>query len=217
MKIVCLEILTLLGILFQGTGAIYLSLPDTATIVTSCPSSKEAWIERSKTKHCTSAFPSNISFVFHCVINEWGNATVEVCAVQRLILFGKCAEYNFGAKRIQSSGVKMCSMFPRPCPTVYYSTDAYMYPGCYQPLQMNSSSYGSQNVSESEAFSSHDSSQMNVITIIIPICIIIIIIPLSIMARMCLLKRLRHAPRNELSEYRGRFLDNEMDTETNGA
>ncbi|XP_056014474.1 uncharacterized protein LOC130052719 isoform X8 [Ostrea edulis] len=167
MKIVCLEILTLLGILFQGTGAIYLSLPDTATIVTSCPSSKEAWIERSKTKHCTSAFPSNISFVFHCVINEWGNATVEVCAVQRLIL----------------------------------------YPGCYQPLQMNSSSYGSQNVSESEAFSSHDSSQMNVITIIIPI----------IMARMCLLKRLRHAPRNELSEYRGRFLDNEMDTETNGA
>ncbi|XP_056014326.1 uncharacterized protein LOC125673265 isoform X4 [Ostrea edulis] len=46
-------------------------------------------------------------------------------------IVGKCSEYNHGAKRIQSSGMKICSNFTPPCPTVYNSSDAYMYQGCY--------------------------------------------------------------------------------------
>lgn len=38
---------------------------------------------------------------------------------------GKCAEYNFGAQRIQSSERRVCNKTEPPCPNVYNSTDAY--------------------------------------------------------------------------------------------
>ncbi|XP_056014333.1 uncharacterized protein LOC130052671 isoform X2 [Ostrea edulis] len=83
-------------------------------------------------KNCSAISSTNgTELEYHCVINEWANATVEVCTANRIILFGKCSEYNHGAKRIQSSGMKICSNFTPPCPTVYNSSDAYMYQGCY--------------------------------------------------------------------------------------
>ncbi|XP_056014329.1 uncharacterized protein LOC125673265 isoform X7 [Ostrea edulis] len=55
----------------------------------------------------------------------------DMSSLYNILSVGKCSEYNHGAKRIQSSGMKICSNFTPPCPTVYNSSDAYMYQGCY--------------------------------------------------------------------------------------
>ncbi|XP_061195835.1 uncharacterized protein LOC133204091 [Saccostrea echinata] len=108
------------------------SLQETAIEVKSCPTTKEEWLKASTKKNCSALYRSrNVKYEYHCVINEWGNSTLEVCAVNRFILYGKCAEYNYGAMRIQSSGMKMCSAHKPPCPDVYNSSDSYMYQGCY--------------------------------------------------------------------------------------
>ncbi|XP_062586688.1 uncharacterized protein LOC134248293 isoform X2 [Saccostrea cucullata] len=64
---------------------------------------------------------------YHCVINPWGNLTVEVCAPATQILAGFCAEYNEGGGKIQDYYEKTCST----CKRKYLSTDAYKYPECY--------------------------------------------------------------------------------------
>ncbi|XP_056014323.1 uncharacterized protein LOC125673265 isoform X2 [Ostrea edulis] len=105
---------------------------DTILQVHDCPTTRDDWMAASIRKNCSSIGSTNgLKLEYHCAINEWANATIEVCALNRIILFGKCSEYNHGAKRIQSSGMKICSNFTPPCPTVYNSSDAYMYQGCY--------------------------------------------------------------------------------------
>ncbi|XP_062601835.1 uncharacterized protein LOC134263499 [Saccostrea cucullata] len=108
------------------------SLPDSAELVLSCPVSREEWLERSKKKNCQDSIHSIYPFIYHCVINELGNASIEVCAAPRYILLGQCAEYNFGSMRIQGSDIKNCSMDDPPCPDVYDSTDAVLYQTCYR-------------------------------------------------------------------------------------
>ncbi|XP_061196015.1 uncharacterized protein LOC133204302 [Saccostrea echinata] len=71
-------------------------------------------------------------FQYHCAINEYKNATVEVCAPVRFIIDGFCTEFNTKGARIQPHyGVK-CSDFPNPCPDRYKSTESYKYPMCYE-------------------------------------------------------------------------------------
>ncbi|XP_078329317.1 uncharacterized protein LOC144624037 isoform X2 [Crassostrea virginica] len=110
------------------------SIPSTAKIVKQCPSGKAEWNRASNVKNCKESQRSlnaNVTLVYHCLINEWANATVEVCARRVHVLFGKCAEYNFGAQRIQSSERRVCNKTEPPCPNVYNSTDAYKYQNCY--------------------------------------------------------------------------------------
>lgn len=64
---------------------------ETVETVSSCPTSKEQWDKASSKKKCwekalkqTCSAPQK--FVYHCVINGYGNATLEVCAPERLIL-----------------------------------------------------------------------------------------------------------------------------------
>lgn len=59
--------------------------------VSSCPTSKEQWAKAASRKKCwekalkqTCSAPEK--FVYHCVINGYGNSTLEVCAPERLIL-----------------------------------------------------------------------------------------------------------------------------------
>ena len=59
------------------------SIPSTARIVKQCPSGKAEWNQASNVKNCTESQRSlntNVTLVYHCLINEWANATVEVCA-----------------------------------------------------------------------------------------------------------------------------------------
>ncbi|XP_062589047.1 uncharacterized protein LOC134278314 [Saccostrea cucullata] len=121
---------------FEGLLVANLSLQETVKEVHSCPKTKKEWLKASIEKNCSALHSSqDVKYEYLCVINEWGNSTIEVCTVNRNILFGKCAEYNYGAKRIQSSNMKLCSNFGPPCPVVYNSSDSYMYQGCYDFLK----------------------------------------------------------------------------------
>lgn len=66
---------------------------DSAKSVTSCPTSKAEWDDAARRKNCSSiASKQKCSvaehFQYHCVINEFRNELLEVCAPSRII-FGK--------------------------------------------------------------------------------------------------------------------------------
>lgn len=109
--------------------------------VKSCPVSFSEWEKREDIKNCSLlAQKQNCTdatkFKYHCVINEFENALIEVCAPD-YIINGHCAEYNELGARIQlHSGLKCVDVKP-PCPTVYRSTEAYKYPGCYDIVEKN--------------------------------------------------------------------------------
>lgn len=111
--------------------------PSTVKIVGDCPDSEGEWRLAAARKNCSAhasqcAEPERL--MYHCVINAFVNETLEVCAYRRNIVFGYCAEYSFGANRIQENYKTVCSSFlQNPCPIGYYnSTQAYKYPGCYE-------------------------------------------------------------------------------------
>lgn len=61
------------------------------TVVTSCPKSKEEWDIASREKNCSKIATQQTcaaaeKFKYHCVINGYRNALLEVCAPERLIL-----------------------------------------------------------------------------------------------------------------------------------
>lgn len=64
---------------------------DNMESVTSCPTSKKEWESAANRKHCQlTAAQQKCSepetFVYHCVINGYGNETLEVCAPRRLMI-----------------------------------------------------------------------------------------------------------------------------------
>uniref|UniRef100_A0A8W8MLL9 Uncharacterized protein n=1 Tax=Magallana gigas TaxID=29159 RepID=A0A8W8MLL9_MAGGI len=52
--------------------------------VESCPQNVKEWKEAAAWKGCEKMTCS--SFEYHCVINAWGNETIEVCAPRLLII-----------------------------------------------------------------------------------------------------------------------------------
>ncbi|XP_062571080.1 uncharacterized protein LOC134233104 [Saccostrea cucullata] len=192
----------------QDIESVLYSLPDTAKIVKSCPKSKTDWMKRSAIKNCSSSTHSNISY--HCVLNEWGNASVEVCAASRVILYGKCAEYNFGAKRIQSSSIQRCSSSNPPCPDAYNSSQAYMYQTCYHGFASNIS----HNASKAESHSS--SSRLSETDVaVITTSIIILAITISTTACIVLKRKLCISFNRQLDECQTPCMDNNKDTHSN--
>lgn len=107
--------------------------------VSSCPTSKEQWDKASSRKKCwekaleqTCSDPEK--FVYHCVINGYGNATLEVCAPERLIL-GHCTEFNEVGGVIQDQLLSKCNgVFPK-CDDYYLSSEAYKYEDCYKIVE----------------------------------------------------------------------------------
>lgn len=107
----------------------------TVVLVKGCPDTEEKRREAAARKNC-SAFASQCSepkrLVYHCVINEFINETLEVCAYAQNILFGCCTEYSISGNLLQQNTRTNCTMFTtNPCPVFYRSTDAYKYPNCY--------------------------------------------------------------------------------------
>lgn len=105
--------------------------------VPSCPTSKVHWDKAASKKRCgEKARQQNCTtkkYEYHCVINEYRNATLEVCAPQRLIL-GHCTEFNAvgGIIQDQAHNDSVCNDFFPRCDQHYFSTDAYKYQDCYQ-------------------------------------------------------------------------------------
>lgn len=102
----------------------------TADRVTSCPKTMVEKAEREQHKNCSSlAFIQNctdaINFRYHCVINEFENALIEVCAPEYYI-HGFCTEYNVYGAVIQPHYHLKCDTVDPPCANRYISTDAYL-------------------------------------------------------------------------------------------
>lgn len=62
----------------------------TVKVVASCPTSKAEWEKAAIQKNCSNyAAQQNCTsanlFLYHCVMNGYGNETLEVCAPQRII------------------------------------------------------------------------------------------------------------------------------------
>lgn len=107
----------------------------TLDVVNSCPKTRSEVAKRATLKNCTSlAAIQNCSapdiFKYHCVMNEFQNAFVEVCAPS-FYIFGFCTEYNTYGAVIQPHYRLKCSNVDPPCADRYISTDAYLYTGCY--------------------------------------------------------------------------------------
>lgn len=113
----------------------------TVALVASCPTSKFEWDTAARKKNCSriasqqSCAPVE-KFKYHCVINGYGNETLEVCAPSRII-FGHCVVFNLLGGVIQDQWSSPCNdTFPK-CDGVYHSTAAYKYPDCYKLVSMN--------------------------------------------------------------------------------
>ncbi|XP_061169327.1 uncharacterized protein LOC133178609 [Saccostrea echinata] len=106
------------------------SLP-TLNEVPDCPRNKEDWQEAAERKHCDRIKNTDHPpFVYHCLINAWANATVEVCAPTWYIS-GYCAMYSVPDARVIDNEKYDCTKYTPPCPTRYLSSDAYNYSVCY--------------------------------------------------------------------------------------
>lgn len=104
-----------------------------------CPTSKKELDIAAKRKNCDELATgqncsSIVEFVYHCTINSYRNATLEVCAPKRRIL-GHCSEFNIVGGVIQDQHSAPCNkIFPK-CDGHYMSSDAYKYDDCYKLAQ----------------------------------------------------------------------------------
>ncbi|XP_062621098.1 uncharacterized protein LOC134282707 isoform X2 [Saccostrea cucullata] len=106
------------------------SLP-TLNEVPNCPRNKEDWQVAAEGKHCDQIKNiENTPFVYHCLINAWANATVEVCAPTWYIS-GYCAMYSVPDARVIDNEKYDCTKYTPPCPPRYLSSEAYKYSVCY--------------------------------------------------------------------------------------
>lgn len=108
-------------------------------VVTHCPTSKQEQNIAANRKNCSKLATSQNctsfeDFVYHCTINSYRNATLEVCAPTRTIL-GHCTEFNIIGGVIQDQYSAKCNKtFPK-CDEHYKSSDAYKYADCYKLVQ----------------------------------------------------------------------------------
>ncbi|XP_062574619.1 uncharacterized protein LOC134236447 [Saccostrea cucullata] len=133
MKAVIILILVLNNLIGSLASSCEKSIPTVAYVKT-CPRTEAEWNAEAERKQChvvkQNCTPQN-NFQYHCLINAFANATVEVCAPARNII-GHCAEYNYGRQGIQDHQQIKCET----CPSSYLSTEAYKYQECYKLVSM---------------------------------------------------------------------------------
>uniref|UniRef100_A0A8W8JF10 Uncharacterized protein n=1 Tax=Magallana gigas TaxID=29159 RepID=A0A8W8JF10_MAGGI len=112
----------------------------TVRYVENCPTDSSSWKNAAKKMNCESieqrCSDEHHRFQYHCVINAWRNATLEVCALNRTII-GYCTEYSINGTVIQDNYGADCTKFDPPCPSSYNSEEAYKYQTCYDLVRRN--------------------------------------------------------------------------------
>ncbi|XP_056007065.1 uncharacterized protein LOC125665779 isoform X6 [Ostrea edulis] len=105
---------------------------ETVSYVPSCPRTQQEWRMREQIKNCSIVFQKCSNphkYVYHCVINSYVNATIEVCAPGEYIIGQHCVEFHTVGGLIQENRHASCAPF---CPFSYNSTDAFKYQVCYE-------------------------------------------------------------------------------------
>ncbi|XP_062599377.1 uncharacterized protein LOC134260864, partial [Saccostrea cucullata] len=100
----------------------------TLKYVDGCPQTRDDWMNAALRKNCSGIKQECVTpelFQYHCVINSFINATLEVCAPTWFCI-GFCAEYNMQGERIQDNFNAPCTTFANPCPAKYVSSEAYL-------------------------------------------------------------------------------------------
>uniref|UniRef100_A0A8W8JGK9 Fibronectin type-III domain-containing protein n=1 Tax=Magallana gigas TaxID=29159 RepID=A0A8W8JGK9_MAGGI len=161
---------------------------DNVESVTSCPTSEKEWESAANRKNCqltaaqqTCSEPE--TFLYHCVLNGYGNETLEVCAPRRLVI-GFCTEFNVAGGVIQSHISAPCNKLTELiCNDVYYSTHAYRYPGCYDIVYKKQTKSSTTIAMPNETTISDESKNRNtqitvaiVVAVVIVTCIVITVI-----------------------------------------
>ncbi|XP_062585483.1 uncharacterized protein LOC134247157 [Saccostrea cucullata] len=138
--------------------------------VTSCPSNEKSWKEAELKKNCESLAniqqcvkePSN--FTYHCLVNRYLNATLEVCAPIRFVS-GYCADFDTIQNKVTENHNIDCTKLEPACPKRYVSTDVYKYPSCYK-LKENNQSFEktthSSQISRKETNNNYDDRTLSV-------------------------------------------------------
>lgn len=162
--------------------------------VSFCPTSKEQWDKAASRKNCwekalTQTCSAPEKFLYHCVINGYGNATLEVCAPRRLIL-GHCAEFNEVGGVIQDQFISPCSeTFPK-CDHFYWSTEAYNYEDCYKLVEaktiINTTSRIVKDVPSDEAIDRDET------TIYIPVVVGLLLLAVAVFVGLFIRYRLKN-------------------------
>ncbi|XP_061184982.1 uncharacterized protein LOC133192995 [Saccostrea echinata] len=120
----------------------------TVVFVKSCPGSQEEWKYRAARKSCSNMPQSCVKseeFLYHCLINEFINDTLEVCAPEAIILGQNCAEFNMHGAVIQDNPYAKCNDSVQPCPFRYSSTESYKYKKCYDYIKREVNTTRDQN------------------------------------------------------------------------
>ncbi|XP_062579623.1 uncharacterized protein LOC134241614 [Saccostrea cucullata] len=105
--------------------------------VDSCPTTEQEWIAASNLKKCYNLADYKTcgkSLVYHCLLNEWWNETIEVCAPP-WFMSGFCPMFNTAEQRVIDNFNIDCSKFTNgSCPIRYLSSEAYKYQMCYKKI-----------------------------------------------------------------------------------
>ncbi|XP_056014891.1 uncharacterized protein LOC130052831 [Ostrea edulis] len=105
---------------------------ETVNRIPSCPTTDESYALRARVMKCESyGTCDGEPCVYHCAINPWGNATVEVCAPETLITDHYCPHFSTGVGRILEHYSYRCE----ECPFNYPSTTSYKYKSCYDLIK----------------------------------------------------------------------------------
>eukprot|EP00105_Crassostrea_gigas_P004584 XP_011417834.1 PREDICTED: uncharacterized protein LOC105321267 [Crassostrea gigas] len=110
------------------------TLPGLVIVVnstSSCPSTAEKWNARAEKVNCKSMLSTvNVTLKYHCLVNHWGNESVELCGEESEIIGHSCPEFNQGGNRIQEKYKHKCNHSDPPCPFKFYASEVFKYPSC---------------------------------------------------------------------------------------
>ncbi|XP_078319287.1 uncharacterized protein LOC144620943 [Crassostrea virginica] len=153
-----------LKLIYGGSFSCSVSI-ETVVLVPSCPGNEEEWRKAAKQKNCP-AYASKCDnpdkLMYHCVVNEYVNETLEVCAIQQNIVGGYCTEYNRRGNVIQLNYNRKCDSRPlalNPCPKFYLSNETFKYPLCYKLVMTSRPSTESATISSSTNLIEFDNSE----------------------------------------------------------
>ncbi|XP_061167377.1 uncharacterized protein LOC133176241 [Saccostrea echinata] len=105
---------------------------DTVRLVDSCPTDEKSWKDAEFLKGCGKVQQDCVSskrFLYHCILNDMMNATIEVCAPIRT-MFGYCPVFTIIGARILHNYARECKQLSKPCPEDFESNHLYKYPEC---------------------------------------------------------------------------------------
>lgn len=179
----------------------------TVQVVDDCPVNEEEWRKAAARKNCT-AYANQCDepnkLVYHCVINEYVNQTLELCAYPQNIVLGKCTSYAIRGNVIQENWRTDCSKFKEnACPQVYRSDVAYKYPDCYQLTKiLTTPSSNMSSITHVETQGKEEKMVINTtaIAIIIPIIVVVLIVLIVCVQKRNRKKIKRRRPFNGISK-----------------